>query len=61
MIRMEASASGVREVARPGSVPSATICARVRTMVTTTTVMISANGTVRCGSFDSPAGTGITS
>ena len=44
-----------------GSVPSATTCASVRTMVTTMIVMMSANGTARCGSFASPAGTGITS
>ena len=61
MISAEASASGVFDPASPGSVPSATICARVSTTVTTAIVMISANGTVRCGSRDSPAGTGITS
>src|SRR5260221_1488137 len=61
IMRAEASASGVFDAARSGSVASATTCASVRTTVTTTMVMTSAKGTVRCGSRDSPAGTGSTS
>ena len=56
-----ASASGVRDAARPGSVPSATICTSVIRIVTMTIVMIRANGTARLGSRASPAGTGMTS
>ncbi len=56
-----ASASGVFDWASPGSVPSATTCAIVITIVTMTIVMMSANGTVRRGSRVSPATTGTTS
>ncbi len=58
MKSVAASASGVLEAARPGSVPSATTCTRVITIVTITMVMIRANGTARLGSRASPAGTG---
>src|SRR5258708_33150006 len=60
IIRAAASASGVFEAARLGSVPSATIWASVRTAVTTTIVVIKANGTARRGSLASPAGKGAT-
>ncbi len=61
MTRNEASASGVFDAVRDGSVPSATICTSVKMSVTMTIVMISANGTSRRGFLDSPAGSGITS
>ena len=57
----DASASGVLEAARSGSVPIATTCASVITIVTIMIVMISANGTAARGSLASPAGTGMTS
>ena len=61
MKSIAASASGVLDAARPGSVPSATICTSVNRIVTMMIVMISANGTARLGSRASPAGTGTTS
>ena len=56
-----ALASGVEEVARFGSVPTATTCVSVMISVTTAMVTINANGTARRGSFVSPATTGTTS
>ena len=57
----EASASGVFDAARLGSVPIATICASVMMAVTAMIVATKANGTCRRGSVASPAGTPITS
>ena len=61
MKRSDASASGVDDSARFGSVPLATIWASVMTVVTITIVPTSANGTWLRGSLASPAGTGTTS
>ena len=55
------SARGVFDCAMPGSVPTATTCASTITVPTTITVVTSAKGMCRRGSFASPAGTVSTS
>ena len=57
----DASASGVFDAGKSGSVPRATICASVMTAVTARIVATNANGRCLRGLLASPAGTPMTS